>query len=597
MAVCCVLPSTDSKQLFSQVELIKDSTTRAIIGAHTYIILQIGQGLEVQVHGGGDAAAASAEGGREGPAGKYGCCAYCVLRKVSKQRAASPWFDEKACAEAQRRTCWLEHCRAHERPPGCPDGHDPKCPDCDFVCSKQAVLKSRTRREDMSASALAQHDRERRRSHAGAEEHRPQLAWIDHKYRVPSALHLMLNGVGTNIAVTLAAGATPAILRAINVELSRPEHNLYWRVREDKKGRDIRPNGPECRKLLFTPGLIHKLLSIRFEKAILKDLAIPPLQTRGAPLLQAVQSRSSVLPARKAQPKAAMQGVPPVQSRQINAGAVLKALGGLNARPAATSTASANTSTEPPPPDADTNTMVTSTAQAQAVYDSNSEDEYEAGFDIPSEVEEDVQGALLVWSTFMELMLELHEEWDDHDLEERKRRGKVAEQLGKQWALAVRRHSKFTCVHYYCHVAYAHLRELIECNGHLFSGDDAILERGHQVFKRLRAITSSGGKPVHSVTGARPRMKMVRNRHKKNGGGLETHVVEAPIRGTAQEQLFRLARAATVRAAARRAQAPRPSALAMATELRIQQARREVKEESSRQLKMIGLSSDTPHVS
>lgn len=130
----------------------------------------------------------------------------------------------------------------------------------------------------------------------------------------------------------------------------------------------------------------------------------------------------------------------------------------------------------------------------------DTDDEYEGDcFDIPNEAEDDLNGAYLVWSTLLELILELHEEWDDHDMEERKRRAKAAADLGKNWANAVRRHSKYTCVHYYCHIAFAHLEELILCNGHLFCGDDAVLERGHQSYKRLRTITSSGGKPRWTV--------------------------------------------------------------------------------------------------
>lgn len=551
-------------QLNSGVHVELLSRDSEIVGAHTYITLQVGDD-SVWVHGGGDAAAASAEGGREGPAGKYGCCAYCVLRKVADGRAASPWFDEKACAEAERRTCWSEHCRAHERPPGCPADHNPRCPDCSFVCTEQAVQTSRRAKAAMSASARSKHDSGRRRTHAGAEEHKPPLVWLDHKYRVPSALHLLLNGVGTNIAVSFAAGATPAVLKAINAELSKPEHNLFWRVRESKKGRDVRPNGPECRKLLFTPGLIQKLIAIRFDKAVTSDERLPSLQARGAALLHAVSSREGVLPA--AVPKRPSKpAVVPTQSRQLDGSAILKALGGMSARPIP-SAAAASSSAPPEQP---------VEQPANDDHDSEHDDDDDEGvFEIPAESEEDVAGALLVWSSFMELVLELHEPWDDHDQDERVRRGEAAEVLGKKWVAAVRRHSKYTCAHYYCHIAFAHLRELIVCNGHLFSGDDAILERGHQQYKRLRGIISSGGKAC--VDGARPKMTMIRQKVIK-GRGLEMRVVQAPCRATAEEQLGMLVRVLTKRRAAR--PAPPPSAKVVATQLRMQGVRASVKRES-----------------
>jgi hypothetical protein len=65
-------------------------------------------------------------------------------------------------------------------------------------------------------------------------------------------------------------------------------------------------------------------------------------------------------------------------------------------------------------------------------------------FDIPDEVVEDYGSALKVWLTFLRLMLELHDEWDDHDADETERRAAAAEIKGRQWVRAVRAHSKYT---------------------------------------------------------------------------------------------------------------------------------------------------------
>ena len=151
--------------------------------------------------------------------------------------------------------------------------------------------------------------------------------------------------------------------------------------------------------------------------------------------------------------------------------------------------------------------------------------------------------------------------------------------MGKAWVAAVRKHSKYTCNHYYCHLAFAHLRDLIKHNGHPFCGDDAILERGHLVFKRLRAITSGGGRA--KVNGVRPKVKAVRHKPTKEGG-LEEVIVTQSVRPTREEQVFGLVRVLTKRRAERRNAAP--SAKVVATEVRRANERAGVKAESLRRV-------------
>ena len=298
----------------------------------------------MQVKGGGDAAAGSAEGGRESPAGVHGCCGYCCLRKkAAGVRAASPWFDAAACDAAEIRTCWADTCRAHERPPGCPPTHDPKCPDCPFVCSASNVAASRKRLAEMTPSAAVNDGRKRRKVHAGVEEHQPKLVHQDHKHRQFSALHLMLNGCGTNIGITLAGGAQPKVLKQVNAELGKGKYNAYWRIRESKKERDVRPNGPECRKLLFTPGLIQSLCRIRYgvttadPAAVAAAAELDAAQRQGAHLLATDATRDAVRPAARppvpARPAPPTKKQVPVGSRSVDAAAMLARMGGLDARP------------------------------------------------------------------------------------------------------------------------------------------------------------------------------------------------------------------------------------------------------------------------
>ena len=88
--------------------------------------------------------------------------------------------------------------------------------------------------------------------------------------------HLMLNGAGTNIGNTLAGGesAKPKVLKAVKAELSKPKYNAYRRIRESSKQRDVRPNDPECRKLLFTPGLRY---GVTVQDQVRRDCHYPTL--------------------------------------------------------------------------------------------------------------------------------------------------------------------------------------------------------------------------------------------------------------------------------------------------------------------------------
>ena len=200
-------------------------------------------------------------------------------------------------------------------------------------------------------------------------------------------------------------------------------------------------------------------------------------------------------------------------------------------------------------------------------------------FESPSEVVEDYNSACKVWLTFLIFILELHDTWDDHDEEETERRAVIAQAKGREWVTAVRQHSKFTCCHYYCHVVWAHLYILIKTNGHPFCGDDAVLERGHQTYKRLRAITSGGGKV--RVGGKRGIQKSTRMQ-RLNDGTLVARPVSQASRATREEQLGKLVRVLVKRRSIRPIAAP--SAAVLATIARKTMARKEVNTESARML-------------
>jgi hypothetical protein len=194
---------------------------------------------------------------------------------------------------------------------------------------------------------------------------------------------------------------------------------------------------------------------------------------------------------------------------------------------------------------------------------------------------EDYASALQVWLSFTRFMLELHEDWDDHDDAERDRRADTAQVKGRVWVETVRAHSKQTCNHYYCHLVFAHLAMLIRVNGHPFAGDDAVLERGHQVFKHLRKISSAGGKVR---VGGKRAIQTSERSTRVDGviSNTSVRVVQSAARVLQEEQIGRLARVLTQR------RASRPAAVisdaVRATAVRKSAARAGIKAESVRVL-------------
>ena len=61
------------------------------------------------------------------------------------------------------------------------------------------------------------------------------------------------------------------------------------------------------------------------------------------------------------------------------------------------------------------------------------------------------------------------------------------------WTEAIRAHSGNVMRHYYNHLVFAHLEELIEVHGSLQSGNDEILEKGNGDVKNDKRLTYKGG--------------------------------------------------------------------------------------------------------
>ena len=107
-------------------------------------------------------------------------------------------------------------------------------------------------------------------------------------------------------------------------------------------------------------------------------------------------------------------------------------------------------------------------------------------------------------------VLELNEPWPDS---ERAVRAEAAQAKGAAWATACRAHANNGVGHYYMHLAFAHLQELILEHGHLQTGNDEVLEKGNRDMKRFRDLTYWGGessKEAQAKTVTQTRYKLVR---------------------------------------------------------------------------------------
>ena len=148
----------------------------------------------------------------------------------------------------------------------------------------------------------------------------------------------------------------------------------------------------------------------------------------------------------------------------------------------------------PQPADADADADADAEADAaddqeQADASPNTVDDYVEPVD-ESSITGTRLSTLKTIQTLLELHHELHQPWEHT---ERAARGKKAAVYGRAWANALRSHSNGQVGHYYSHVAFAHLEELIVEHGHLMQGNDEVLEKGNRDMKRFRDMTYWGG--------------------------------------------------------------------------------------------------------
>ena len=111
----------------------------------------------------------------------------------------------------------------------------------------------------------------------------------------------------------------------------------------------------------------------------------------------------------------------------------------------------------------------------------------------PDKVVGGYESALKVVLALLRLHLYLHDDWDDSTDEKRRVRGEKAQELGAAWTVAARAHVGNHMRHYYNHIVFAHLAELVRRHGNLQCGNDEILEKGNRDVKDDKRLTFKGG--------------------------------------------------------------------------------------------------------
>ena len=492
----------------------------------TTIIHTIGEFGEVEFFDGGDAAAANAMAALEPPPSKQGCCHYCELRRIE-------WFNAEKCPGAKRRNFQRAQLQAHLYPVGAARGLTFICPCCDFEITEESEELANTEYKALSDNQQNEKDKIHRNLHAGTRYLLRKVLHTDHINRSPSLLHLVLNSVSSTMSICLAAGASKRERAAMNLVLSGA--TCYYRFRDKPGGREKKPAGNECRKLLWTPGIMLDLLQARYgkletvaQKRAAADIAAA--QREGEHMAQSDIYENAAAPPAAAPPPPKPPPPPPQErTEEDDEFASMAAEMGIDL---------------PPPPPA--------MPPEQVLVESAPDDETELGMDTAADDECDewspdsVKGSyaqvLEALHNLLKMHLELHEAWDDDDAGlERERRSIAAQKKGAGWALSLRVVAGGATGHYYMHLAFAHLKELIQLHGQLQHGNDEVLERGNLTIKNLRDMTFKGGDSADDAAPmTQTRYRIVCGAKDGQPAVWESYTVVKPRQDSSQVAAFRM---------------------------------------------------------
>lgn len=434
----------------------------------------------VEITTGGDAAFNADMHRTQSVAVKGGACLLCLAEK------GGDWFNVDACEKALRRNAWDDVTSSHTDPfehfsalgvtipQWVRDLGHASCRCCGEELTPEFIESEEKAVTAMSHSARVEWERLRKLAHDGKGWRRVKFLMVDHCKMHLSQLHHLLNSVGTNLAVTLAAKAGKSMPMRAQFNSVLEAGHFWFRFKEPGvTGVDQRPTGPECRRLLIgggrnSPKTLQLLLAVAYRddtnhapsNELLAELsALTSLQNEG---VQAGLHKAP--PQSKAKKPAAKPKVRKVSG--VSAGVKLP----RQARAATTTTAEDES-------DSDSNAGT----EADVLDD---EDPDSALPSTPTEVVGNYASAVKCWATLIKLQLQLHAEWDDHDPDERRRWGAKFKESGRDWVTTVRKHVNNKIFYFYLHLSFAHLEEITIENGHPSSGDDSILEQGNQIGKK-----------------------------------------------------------------------------------------------------------------
>ena len=153
-------------------------------------------------------------------------CLFCELRRCD-------WFDLTKCAGAKRRNLHRSYLQSHLLPPGSPPDARYTCPCCKQEVSAESQAQETAAYAAMSEGKRTEKERLHRNEHVGELYLLGKILYSDHKDRMLSLLHAILNSVASTLSITMAAGASKAQREKLNAVLAH--FTCYYRFR-DKPG-------------------------------------------------------------------------------------------------------------------------------------------------------------------------------------------------------------------------------------------------------------------------------------------------------------------------------------------------------------------------
>ena len=372
---------------------------------------------------------------------------------------------------------------------GAPAGAQYKCPGkgCKHTISAKTEAEELAKKKELTTTKLSKVDLIHRNAHAGTHWLKRKLLWLDHVKRAPSLLHMMLNGTSTTLTTALKRGATKEEILALNQVFTEYECGGY-EFKTKKGERDPKIPGNTCRKILWTPGLLLALIDARWGKA---DSAGERQAQREVAEAQAIGQAAGL---RDFGSEDQTSSAPPARptiidttKTTVDAASLLAAVMARNL----------------PPPAARPAPQAAASLQPETEEADDEQEEADVGIRFDGDWAEVSPDSGVVGTratsvkcllTFLHLLLDLNQPWvSDAAGAEKKIRAKTSSRKGRNWVAAIRTHANGEIGHFYCHIAYAHLEELVLEHGYLQTVNDEVLEKGNRDMKNFRDLTWWGG--------------------------------------------------------------------------------------------------------